>query len=249
MLQYGLIEITKMAERKYTSKSEKSLDEYLISLGSISPNKPAIRLTELDMQHVMELMSGWLPEELRLLNIEGEPLTVYEESALEDGESSLRCSQHWGSKPTPHTLEHPIVEFAGPTIEDLSLKSFLNAGSDFVSNIDSEEGVIDVISDVRKMPFDNGSLGTIFISRLPGIKRKLGDINNVSLRDEAIIESNRALVSGGRLVWMMGTTDDFATMVKQGLVPEFLDVSFGILKSNTGTYYNPGLRFNGIFIK
>lgn len=168
-------------------------------------------------------------------------------------------NQEWGDKPSPLAIKEagPVVEFAGPTQNRDSMSRNYGLKPDLVTNVSENAGLgpVDMLADVRQMPFAEGSLGGIFISCLPGMPRQHATTFDIShqestLRDEAIVEAARVLKPGGFLFWRGGTTEDVDAAWRNGLEPRHFEVEAGLTYNPAqDEYAEPDLRIGMVFEK
>lgn len=165
----------------------------------------------------------------------------------------------WGDKPSPLAIKGAgkVVEFAGPTRNRDSMINNYGLMPDLVTNVSENHwlGPLDMLADVRQMPFADSCLGGVYISCLPGAPRQHATTLNIgredsTLRDEAIVEAARVLKPGGFLFWRGGTTEDVEVTWRCGLEPRHFEVEASMTYNpRQDEYSEPDLRIGMVFEK
>lgn len=238
---------------------ENNLNDYLLTLCGFSKTEGIHRAepTQLTPEHasyVGDLMTKWLPSLLHTYNLD----TAYTQNHNDydfrnDGVITERVTQEWGDVPDIIDMlaTGSLVEIAGPSSNEDYEKFFVGLKPMVMMNIDPTIEGVTIGGDARHTLFASESVGTLFISGLPGAPREFLKLFS-SLRPEAIAEAARIIQQDGYLIWTGGTSDDVQDILNLGFTPEYMEVISELNKSaglQNIIYKEPHLTINGVFRK
>ncbi len=199
---------------------------------------------------ILQRLSEWLPQQV-------EPSAIRVRTEEKRGDERFiahRIIQDWGKIPGHDEIRSkgPIIELAGPTLGGYSMRTNYDVDPDFTSNLVGEDepasfGRVDFQADATKVPLADKSVGSVFISCLPGASREKHS-ETMNLRDDAIAEAGRVVKPGGYLFWRGGQPEDFEAILQQGFIPVSVEAVSGVIENiQQGEFASPDFTFHGVF--